>query len=433
VKRLLLVATLAAACTASPSVSIGPLPPVTIPEGRPVTVFNAEEMLEQGRFLDVQSFIERFPRSERESSSKLSFLYGRALSARGNVTGATQALDVALALSSGARAEADVEWALTQALLQTNDFEGAARHGEEAARRGQSVAPGFVRFLRALALTPLYGEWPQGRAAETPFSFGGFDLIRVPVRVNAVETAAILDSGASYCIVTRSFARTIRLREIPESDAWGRGFHKTWIPLTFGVADRLELAGLALTNVPAMIMPDQALSFETGRGKLPIGMVVGLHLLKEFRLSLDYAGRRLSLTRVEPGGPKSDPEQNLFFVRNKVMVRVSANLAGWHLFLLDTGSEPTMLTSAGVRRMGLSASSMMSPREVFGIGKSRVEWGRVRRVALGLDNALVRFNDLVLADVDNTIEDGIIGSSYLKHFAVTIDFESMRLSLQSRP
>ena len=418
-------------CVSTPSVSFQPLPAKAIPEGPPVTAANAEAALARGRFVAVARFVEQLPRAQRESSASLSLLLGRALAARGDSGGAIWALQLALAAPGVGRLRPQTEWALAQAFVSLNEFSEAARYAEEAIGHGEALAPGFVRFLRAASGGPLYHGWPAGKSGESSFEFGTFQLIRLPVRVNGAEVTAVLDSGASYCIVTRSFARQAGLREIPESNAWGRGLHHKDIPLTFAVIESLDLAGVPMASVPVMIMPDEALSFETPRGALPVPMILGLHLLKEFRLLIHYPGRRVTFTRIVPGGPKTDSTQNLFFVRGRVLVRVSANLAGWHPFLLDTGSEMTMLTSAGVQRMGLDSSNKLFPREVFGIGKSRVEWGKVRRVTLGLDGALARFDDLVVAEIDETVEDGIIGSSFLGRFRVSIDFETMKLSLET--
>ena len=423
-------AVLTLSCVTSPSVVIERLPPRTIPEGPPITAANAEEALRKGRFVAVQRYLEQLPRRERESSASLSLLLGRALAARGDVARAIWELEIALNASPLGRLRPEIEWALAQVFLQSNEFAEAARYTEEATSHGQGLAPGFVRFLREASDKTLYRGWAVGESGQSPFEFGAFELIRLPVRVNATEEIAVLDSGASYCIMTRSFARRSGLREIPGSDGWGRGLQQKRIPLTFGIIDRLDVAGHTIANVPVMIMPDDALHFETPRGPLPIPMVLGLHLLKEFRVRIDYAAHRIVFTRIVPGGPKVNATQNLFFVRGKVLVRVSADFKSWHPFLLDTGSELTMLTSAGVRRMGLSSSNKLFPRQVFGIGHTRVEWGKVRKLALGLDTALARLTDVVVAEVDESVEDGIIGSSLLSRFRVTIDFETMKLSLE---
>jgi predicted aspartyl protease len=261
------------------------------------------------------------------------------------------------------------------------------------------------------------------------FELGQFELIRLPATVNATATTAVLDTGASYSIVVASLAGQAGVREIPEATGFGRGLHNREIPLTFGILDRLAFAGLELENIPVMVMPDDALLFETSRGDLPLPMVLGLHLLKEFTIRIDYDPSRLSLARADPKGPKTDPRQNLFYSRGRILARVSVNLASWSPFLLDTGSEATLMTSAGLARLRLPPSNKVYPKRVRGIGKARMEWGRIRRVSIGIDRFLLRFQDLIVREDDAASEDGILGASALRPFHVTIDFGRMRLIL----
>ena len=97
------------------------------------------------------------------------------------------------------------------------------------------------------------------------------------------------------------------MREIPDSKAFGRGLHEKDFPVTFGIVDRLEFAGFTLRDVPVMLMPDDALLFETSRGQFPVPMVLGLHLLKEFTMDLDYGHRRITLTRADFRGASRIP------------------------------------------------------------------------------------------------------------------------------
>ncbi|MGE5276375.1 MAG: aspartyl protease family protein [Acidobacteriota bacterium] len=400
-----------------------------MPPGPAVTAFNVEAELGRGRFLEVIGYLERLPAPERESAANL-VLYGRALFSRGDLAGARRALEAAIAGSAAGPARAEAEWTLAQALVLADDFRQAARHAAEAVRMGLSLSPGFIRFLESLSGADLYAGPSFGQRLETGFQTGLYDLIQVPVLVNGKPVTAILDTGASYCIVTRSFAREAGLEEIADSEAYGRGLHQKPIPLTFAQVRRLSLAGAELSTVPVMVMPDDALSFETARGPLPISMVLGLHLLKDFSIEVDYGRRRLALTRIPERAFRPDPEQNLFFSRGKVMARVSVDGSPWTLFLLDSGSELTMLTSGGVQRLGLRTATGLFPKRVEGIGKSRVAWGKVGRILVAVDGRRLRFRDMVVAETEETLEDGVLGSSALLHFRVTIDFGSMRLRLE---
>jgi hypothetical protein len=427
-RRWLLLAPVAAACATSPSISIDKLPTGAPPPGRAVSAFNVEAELDRGRFLEVGRYLSALSEGERAGAENR-LLEGRVALARGDLPVARAALEAALASLAGSR-RADAEWALSQTEILADDFRAAARHASAATRAGLFLSPGFVRFLEAFAGTEAYRGIPLETRLETAFAMGPYDLIRMPASVNGRDVEAVLDTGASYSIVTRSFAERAGVREIADSDAYGLGLHQKPIPLTFGIVDDLVLAGGRMTSVPVMIMPDEALTFDTARGSLPISAVIGLHLLTRFEIEIDYAGRRLAFVRRE--GPAAADGQNLFFARGKVMARVTADESPWTLFLLDTGSELTMLTGGGIRRLGIQTAVGFYPKQVAGIGKARVSWGKVPSVAIGVAGYRLRFRDMVVAETEETLEDGVLGSSALAHFQVRIDFRRMRLELEEK-
>jgi Aspartyl protease len=217
---------------------------------------------------------------------------------------------------------------------------------------------------------------------------------------------------------------------IPDSRASGRGLHKREFPVDFGVIAELSFGGLVVRDVPVMVMPDEAMLFETLRGQFPVPIVLGLHLLKEFTVEIDYLNRRLRWTRRDFRVPKRSPDQNLFYRGGRMFVRGSIDRNGYYQFLLDTGSEPTLMTSAGQYRANLPQSSKVFPKRVYGLGRSQVEWGRISEVTIGIAGFGARFRDLAVKEDDDAFEDGIVGTSLLEHFRVGIDFSRMVLTLE---
>ena len=123
-------------------------------------------------------------------------------------------------------------------------------------------------------------------------------------------------------------------------------------------------------------------------------------------------------------------EQNVFFRRLKPMVRASLNQEPWFLFLLDTGSEPTMVTRRGVQKARSFRSEATYPMTLEGIGQSRVSWGKLSKVTIGVEKYMVRFADIVVKEEGDGIEDGVLGSSFLGNFDVAIRFSTMTLKLE---
>jgi hypothetical protein len=115
----------------------------------------------------------------------------------------------------------------------------------------------------------------------------------------------------------------------------------------------------------------------------------------------------------------------------KPMARASLNGQPWSLFLLDTGSEPSMITRAGLVKTRFSESEAAYPVTLEGIGKSRVSWGKISNVTVGVGAYMLRFKDIVVKEDSDGIEDGILGASFLSAFDVEIRFATMTLVLES--
>jgi Aspartyl protease len=371
------------------------------------------------------------PRADLEKSATDLALYGKVLLARGDFDSAWQPLERARKLESRPSRRGEIEWALSQGAILWNDFTLAEEYAAAAVRDGYGLVPGFLNFLAAMRDLDTYAGPAVGQTGEAEFDMHGFNLIRVPVSVNGVDSAAIVDSGAVYTIVTRSFAREVQIRMIPHSRASGRGLNKREFPVDFGIAGELKFAGLVVHSVPVMVMPDESMLFETTRGTFPVPIVLGLHLLKEFTIEIDYRGRHLGLTRRDFRVPKRAPDQNLFLHSGRAFVRGSIDRNGIFQFLFDTGSEPTLLTTAGLARSGLPPSNKVFPKKVYGLGKTQVEWGRVAEVTIGLAGYGARFQNLAVKEDDTSFEDGIVGTSLLEHFLARIEFDRMVLTLEN--
>jgi predicted aspartyl protease len=429
VLRLAFAAAVFTVACASPDLEVKVVPPGELKPPAPLG-FHPEDALARGEYPELETYFRAMRPEELEANPAYLAAYGRALLARGDVDAALPLLNRAMEKESRPARRGEIEWAIAQSYIFWDEPDLALEFAQAARRDGYALVPGYLNFLDAIRSLALYDGPPAGESHETKFSMKDFDLIRLPVQVNGSASEAILDTGAAYTIVTRSFAQAVGVREIPDSQAFGRGLHSKEFPLTFGVIDRLDVGGFAVKNVPVMLMPDDALLFVTSRGEFPVPMVLGLHLIKQFRVGIDYGGRRLSLTRADFRGAGKDPEQNLFVARGRLFARAAVNSYGWYEMLLDTGSEPTMLTTTGVTRAKLSVSGKFYPRTLYGLGKTQAEWARVDTVTIAVSNFAVRFQSLVVKEDEGALEDGILGNSFLQNFRVALDFRRMRMTLE---
>jgi predicted aspartyl protease len=240
----------------------------------------------------------------------------------------------------------------------------------------------------------------------------------------------VFDTGASLSLLTESAAARMGVERVEGATASAVGLHRAEIPMGFGWARTVRIGDLTLEHVPFGILPDDALTF--GASGIPYSFdgVLGVHLLKELDWHLDYENRQVRAVRLVPGMRRGSRAQNVFFRRLKPMVRASLNQEPWFLFLLDTGSEPTMLTRHGVERAHFFGSGATYPMTLEGIGQSRVSWGKLSKVTVGVERYMVRFADIIVKEEGEGIEDGVLGSSFLANFDVAIRFSTMTMSLE---
>ncbi|HVO50506.1 MAG TPA: aspartyl protease family protein [Thermoanaerobaculia bacterium] len=396
-----------------------------------VNSYNAEEELALGYVPEVAAFLASAGAKSLDSV-RFDRLGGQVLLECGDFKGAAPLLERAFAGLGRAAERADAAWLLSQAAYWGGDFAGAGRWARAAQREGKAVPEGWAVFLESQPPRPLYGGPAAGESVSVPVGFGRPDLVRLPVRVNGRPPEEfILDSGASITLLTESAAARTGVRFVPGATAAARGLHEVETPMRMGWLDSVRIGDLTLTDVPVGVLPDGTLTFETAAlGVFRLNGVLGAHFMKELDWRIEYSEKRLFARRLDPNAPRGSKGQNLFFRRMKPMVRTSINGQPWSLFLLDTGSEPSMVTRGGLSRTHGFESESAYPVTLEGIGKSRVSWGKISNVTLGVGAYAVRFRDIVVKEEGTGIEDGILGGSFLANFDVEIRFGAMTITLE---
>lgn len=397
-----------------------------------MNTFNAEEQLQRGYVPEVAAFLASTGGRTLEGV-RYDRLLGQVLLEKGDFAPAVPHLERAFAGLGRASERAEVAWLLSQDAYWAGDFRTAGRWARAAQREGMLVPEGWVVFLEAPPPRGLYGGAAPGARVTLPVDFGHPNLVRLSVRVNGrAPEEMVLDSGASVSLLTDSAAERLGVRFVPGATAAARGLHATETPMRLGWLDSVRLGDLTLTDVPVGVLPDGTLTFETASlGVYRLNGVLGAHLMKEFDWRLEYIEKRVFARRLDPAAPRGSKDQNLFFRRMKPMVRTSLNGQPWSLFLLDTGSEPSMVTRGGLRKTRLFEPEAAYPVTLEGIGKSRVSWGKISNVTVGADAYMVRFKDIVVKEEGDGLEDGILGASFLSNFDVEIRFGAMTLALEN--
>jgi hypothetical protein len=422
----------ALACTFSRDITVLPhrlAKPV--PAGL-VTSFNAEEQLVRGFVPEVSGFLAT-PAGRGLDAVRFDRLSGQVLLERGDFRGAAPPLERALEATSRATDRADLAWLLSQAAYWDGNFPAAGRWGRVARKEGRLVPEGWLVYLESPSSPVLYGGASAGEQFSLAVDFGKPNLLRLPARLNGrPPEEMVLDSGASLSLLTEGAAARLGVTFVPGATATARGLHATELPMRLGWLDSVRLGDVTVTDVPVGVLPDGTLTFETtSSGVVRLNGVLGAHFMKEFDWRIEFGARRVRAWRLDPRLVRGSKDQNLFLRRMKPMARVSVNGQPWSLFLLDTGSEPSMITRAGLLKTRLFEPESAYPMALEGIGKTRVSWGKISNVTLGVGPYMVRFKDMVVKEEGDGFEDGILGESFLSSFDVEVRFGAMTLALEN--
>jgi hypothetical protein len=425
-----LVVAAAAACTFSRDTTVFPHHLLRLPEGGRVNSFNLEEQLALGYIPEVIEFFGTAG-ARGVDAARTSRVLGQALLEAGDFRKASQRLERAHSLESRLSLRAESAWQRSQASYWLDDFAGAAQWARSAADSGQGVPPGWMVFLASAGKEPLYGGVPPGTRLSMTVTYGRPDLPRLDARIADKPATLIIDSGASLSLLKESAARKLGIEPVPDATAGAYGLHRVEMTMRFGWAPSVQIGGATFTHVPFGILPDNALTFDNASlSGFAFDGVLGIHFLKELDWVLRYQRREVMAVRIDPAKPRGGRGQNVFFRRLKPMARVSFNQEGWFLFLLDTGSEPTMITRTALQRSRTRELEGAYPMTIEGIGQSRVSWAKMSDVMVGLDRYMVKFKDLVVKEESAGIEDGVLGSSFLSNFEAELRFSSMTLKLE---
>jgi hypothetical protein len=396
-----------------------------------VNSLNVEERLKRGYIPEVIAFLTSSA-GRSIDAEKSARLLSQAKLESGDFAGAEAVVERLLSRPLRNERRAEAEWVRAQAAYWRGDFGAAATWAESARAAGRGVPEGWVAFLRSgKARRPYHGPDP-GERFSIRILVTRPRLPRFGVRINDRPAAEmILDSGASISLVTESVATQLGLEVVEGAITPARGLHEKELTMRLGWARSVALGTVTLHDVPFGILPDGTLTFETAGGGsfMPSG-VLGAHLMKEFDWRIEFAARRLQAIRLDGSSRRGGPDQNLFFRRLKPMVRVSFNRQPWSFFLLDSGSEPTMVTPEGLKANRYSGYEPSAPVTLEGIGKSQVSWSKVSNITLGIGRYMVWFKNLVVNEGGDALGDGIVGMSFLAPFDVELRFGLMTLSLQ---
>ena len=320
-------------------------------------------------------------------------------------------------------------------------YQDAARWGrtlaESQAARGD--AAGAAQSEQQWQTAALLGSHPAQAIEGTisahsiPARTDRVGLPRIDVTVNGQAQEAVFDTGASLSVLSTETARRLGVTVIEGGTRVGNGVQGT-VAVRLGVAERLEIAGTILRNVPFLIIDDAQLTFPVPGG-YDIRAIIGLPVMRALgRMRMESAAGRFSILARDAA---QAAQPNLFAGAGQVFVAVAID--GHEVPLhLDTGANRTGLSAryaaANPDRVAALSSSQAHMMSAGGAASRQVATWRNAPLALAGRAFQLPSLQIALAGSDQPVprDFGTLGSEALRAFeSYTLDFHAMRLDLGS--
>ena len=244
-------------------------------------------------------------------------------------------------------------------------------------------------------------------------------LIELPTHVRGIPVRAVVDSGAQFSAIDRTFATRLGLEpaQIPML-----AFGVSGAPaVTHTVALELSVGSMQVTGMRAATLDLLSLS---GAMRRPFALLLGRDLLGQVAADIDWPNARVALMRPEafqaPPAARLAPTTS----RNRaLMTEISIEGGAPVEVMVDTGatSEIALAESVAAKLGLLDGRPMQTGRSVSLGGLSR---DRVVRAA-SVEFAGQRLSDVEVQiftpAVQGPLPDGLLGVGVLRRYRVGLD------------
>jgi predicted aspartyl protease len=338
--------------------------------------------------------------------------------------------------------DTDAKVMLAEAFYRRDDFQQAA-----AALNGVDVSTNKLIIeqyptLNVAKLLSFKGQTPyelHGEGQTTRLKFIRRDpLPLVNVRVNGGEEVTFfIDTGGSEVTLDTEFAKELGLPQFGDVQGTFSGGQHTQVGLSR--IQSLTLGDWTVTNLPIATMPLRQLS--QGLGAKRIDGVLGTTLFYHFLATLDFRGGELVLHRKTAQGGQELAGKG---VAVPFWIASDHFMVGWGrigtlppaLLFVDTGlaGAGVKLAESVIKQAGIKLDEDKAYSGAGGAGKLKIVPYTVRQLSFG---DVQEHNVPGLYDGPFPWENtfgfylaGMVGHDFFKPYAVTFDFQTMRIVLQ---
>lgn len=347
---------------------------------------------------------------------------------------------------------AQIKALLAMTYYRMGSFPEAARLFNEAAG---PVALGPFRDIRALGQQlALFGK-------EIPYIIEGPEEIRVdfvttdPVPVIEVSVNSskpllfFIDTGAAEVVLDTALAKEVGA-EISGTMTGESAGPKGRVGL--GRVDSVRLGEFVVRNVPIHTVDTGP--FSTVFDGLDIRGIIGTRLLMHFLGTIDYANGTLALRRTSPANLQKleaqvEPQRvkviPFWLIQTHYIVAWgTVNGKGPMLFFVDTGLAGKGFTAPEsiLQEAGISVDWAEAQEGIGGFGKAKEVDVVLNQLTLGTPPNEVVEHDVPGVAMEKTLGvlgdrfgfwiGGLISHQFFRHYALTLNFRTMRLFLEDK-
>jgi tetratricopeptide (TPR) repeat protein len=307
------------------------------------------------------------------------------------------------------------------------------------------------RDVKAEELESFKGTQPyqiQGKAEVSSIKFVMTDpLPVVKVKVNdSEEVNFFIDTGGAELIIDAEFAQEVKATLFGSQEGTFAGGKKA--AFQQGCIDSLTLGDFMIRNVPVAIMNVRQFSQPVFGGTRVDG-IIGTVLLYHFLSTLDYPKGELILRRrtkenLEHFEQKAKAENHMvvpfWMAGDHFMVAWgSVNKSEPLLFFVDTGLAGRAFTcpESTVKAAGIKLQEEKAGEGIGGGGKVKIIPFVVDELTLGdaKEHNIPGLFSPGASGIENAFGfhiGGLISHGFFKHYAITFDFDKMRLFLKEK-
>ncbi len=401
----------------------------------------ASQLFQSGRFDDAGKVYAQIASQDQTNEAALRGL-GRVALLSNRLGDAQAWLEKALALRPD---DADLKVMLAATFYRSDDFQKAAAALDGVDVRSNKLLTSQYPTLNVAQLQSFKGQIPyevQGEGQSTRLKFVNSDLLPLlSVRVNGGEPVIFfIDTGGSEVALDSDFARELGVPQFGSVQGTFSGGQHAMVQS--GRIETLTLGDWTVRNVPVAMLPLRQLSKDFGVKR--IDGIIGTNLLYHFLATLDYPNGELILRRKNAENRKQFEASSsnravipFWIAGDHFMVawgRVNANQPT--LLFIDSGlaGAGVKLAQSVIKEAGIVLDESKASEGAGGGGKLKLVPYTVRQLSLG---------DIQQKDVPGLFDGpfpwehsfgfhlaGMVGHDFLKPYAVTFDFDNMKMYLR---